>query len=127
MRGAKRGRTLPHPARGRTILRRASLCGQVGDDAESEEERHDALRLLQELCGIVKQLQLFNRSAFYRKFVEHGFFEPLGRCLMQPFVRLTAIDVLLSTVQHEPSLLRQHVLQQRPECEMMKALLHVRS
>ena len=46
---------------------------------------------------------------------------------MQPFVRLTAIDVLLSTVQHEPSLLRQHVLQQRPECEMMKALLHVRS
>ena len=130
---------------------------------------------------MVKQLQLFNRSAFYRKFVEHSFFVPLSSCLMQPSpcMRLASIDVLLSTVQrrrmravappqrrsswqfcpslpvarplsrarprlarasgkrigpsaaafslsrHEPSLLRQHVLNQRPECEMMHALLHV--
>ena len=51
---------------------------------------------------MVKQLQLFNRSAFYRKFVEHGFFVPLSSCLMQPSpcTRLASIDVLLSTVQH---------------------------
>ena len=51
---------------------------------------------------MVKQLQLFNRSAFYRKFVEHGFFVPLSSCLMQPSpcMRLASIDVLLSTVQH---------------------------
>ena len=50
---------------------------------------------------MVKQLQLFNRSAFYRKFVEHGFFVPLSSCLMQPSpcMRLASIDVLLSTVQ----------------------------
>ena len=50
---------------------------------------------------MVKQLQLFNRSAFYRKFVEHGFFVPLSSCLMQPSpcTRLASIDVLLSTVQ----------------------------
>lgn len=103
------------------------LCEKVGDGEQNAEERHDALRLLQELCGVVKQLQLFNRSAFYRKFVEHGFFVPLSSCLMQPSpcMRLRGIDVLLSTVQHEPSLLRQHVLHQRPECEMMHALLHV--
>lgn len=103
------------------------LCEKVGDGEQSAEERHDALRLLQELCGVVKQLQLFNRSAFYRKFVEQGFFVPLSSCLMQPSpcVRLCGIDVLLSTVQHEPSLLRQHVLHQRPECEMMHALVHV--
>ena len=50
---------------------------------------------------MVKQLQLFNRSAFYRKFVEHNFFVPLSSCLMQPSpcMRLAGIDVLLSTVQ----------------------------
>ena len=50
---------------------------------------------------MVKQLQLFNRSAFYRKFVEHSFFVPLSSCLMQPSpcMRLASIDVLLSTVQ----------------------------
>tara|TARA_B110001452_G_scaffold242029_1_gene224555 strand:+ start:2392 stop:3651 length:1260 start_codon:yes stop_codon:yes gene_type:complete len=105
----------------------SNLCAKVGDAEQSVSERHDALRLLQELCGVVKQLQLYNRSNFYRKFVEHGFFEPLGRCLMVPAqcVRLGSIDVLLSTVQHEPSMLRQFVLQQKPECEMMTALVHV--
>ena len=103
------------------------VCEKIGDGEQNAEERHDSLRLLQELCGVVKQLQLFNRSAFYRKFVEHSFFVPLSSCLMQPSpcMRLASIDVLLSTVQHEPSLLRQHVLNQRPECEMMHALLHV--
>lgn len=50
---------------------------------------------------MVKQLQLFNRSAFYRKFVEHNFFVPLSSCLMQPSpcMRLAGIDVLLSTAQ----------------------------
>jgi len=110
------------------------LCEKVGDGEQSAEERHDALRLLQarhrppvpsapqartprphpvrspgqELCGVVKQLQLFNRSAFYRKFVEQGFFVPLSSCLMQPSpcVRLCGIDVLLSTVQPPPRVRR---------------------
>ena len=36
-----------------------------------------------------------------------------------------ALEVLLARVQHEPSLLRQFLLQQRPECSLLHALVKV--
>lgn len=86
-----------------------------------------ALRLLQELCSVTKTLQLYHRASFYRKVVEHGYFSALAICLgrPEPALRLAAIDVLLASTLHDPSLLRNHLLQQRPVSAMMQALLHV--
>ena len=91
------------------------------------EELMPPLRLLQELCSITKSLQLYHRAAFYRKVQDHDYFTGLGACLErpEPQVRLAAIDVLLASTLHDPSLLRTYVLQQRPSSTMMQALLRV--
>ena len=104
-----------------------NLRTKLSDPSLSAEELLDALRLLQEVCSLAKQLQVYNRAGFYRKFVEHRFFDPLERALTHPApqLRLSCLDVLLATVQHDPSLLRQHILQQRPKCGMLYGLLHV--
>lgn len=86
-----------------------------------------AAQLLQELCNIAKQLQLQSRSAFYRKLTECNSFSPIAACLRRPMpqLRLCCLEVLLSTVQHEPSMLRRIMLQQRPDNELLDALISV--
>lgn len=87
-----------------------------------------ALRLLQELCNVTKTLQLYHRAAFYRQIVDHGFFDALANAAMrqEPSLRLAAIDVLLASTIHDPSLLRHHVLQHRAgHSKMLPALLSV--
>jgi len=98
--------------------------GEVYDAALLE-----AMRLLNEICSLAKQLQPYNRAAFYRKFVDCRFFDALEPALTHadPALRLCCLDVMLATVLHDPSLLRQHILQQRPECAMMQGLLQVLS
>jgi protein phosphatase-4 regulatory subunit 3 len=104
-----------------------TLRDKLADEAQEPDALLDALRLLQELCTIAKQLQLYNRSAFYRKFCEHACFAPLAAALRrpQPEVRLAALEVLLASTQHEPSLLRQFILGQRPDYELCNALISV--
>jgi protein phosphatase-4 regulatory subunit 3 len=87
----------------------------------------DALRLLQELCTIAKTLQLYHRASFYRRVVEHGYFGPLATFLTrpEPSLRLAAIEVLLASTQHDPSLLRSHVLQQKPDSLMLRSMVQV--
>jgi len=103
------------------------LREKLADEAATAEQLLEALRLLQELCVVTKTLQLFHRAAFYRRLVDHGYFVPLGGFLgrSEPALRLAAIDVLLSSTLHDPSLLRSHMLQQRPNGPMLRALLRV--
>ena len=102
---------------------------QLRDKLEVEPvlELLEPLRLLQELCTIAKTLQLYHRAAFYRKVVEYDYFAPLAAVLMrsEPVLRLVAIDVLLTSTLHDPSLLRTFVLRQRPDGPMLKGLLRV--
>ena len=95
--------------------------------AAPAEELMPPLKLLQELCSVTKTLQLYHRAAFYRKVVEHSYFTALAACLErpEPTLRLAAIDVLLASTLHDPSLLRTYVMQQRPVKTMMQALLRV--
>jgi len=104
-----------------------SLRDKLADPSLSSEALHDALRLLQELTTIAKQLQLYNRSTFYRKFVEHACFAPLAAALRrpEPEIRLCALEVLLASTQHEPALLRTCILSQRPGYELCHALIGV--
>mmetsp|Transcript_41571 Transcript_41571/g.69143 ORF Transcript_41571/g.69143 Transcript_41571/m.69143 type:complete len:821 (-) Transcript_41571:191-2653(-) len=104
-----------------------ALSEKIADTSQSADSLLEALRLLQELCTIAKQLQLYNRTAFYRKFCEHSCFAPLAACLLrpEPQLRLSGLEVLLASVQHEPQLLRQFVLQQRPECQLLHAIVGV--
>ena len=99
----------------------------AAEETASADELLDALRLLQELCTIAKSLQLYHRAAFYRRVVEHGYFLPLAAFLTrpEPALRLAAIEVLLASTLHDPSLLRTHVLQQKPESVMLRGLLRV--
>mmetsp|Transcript_29119 Transcript_29119/g.79506 ORF Transcript_29119/g.79506 Transcript_29119/m.79506 type:complete len:870 (+) Transcript_29119:94-2703(+) len=104
-----------------------SLRDKIADASQEPPALLDALRLLQELCTIAKQLQLYNRSNFYRKFCEHACFAPLAGALRrpQPEIRLAALEILLASIQHEPSLLRQAIVTQRPEYELCHALISV--
>jgi protein phosphatase-4 regulatory subunit 3 len=104
-----------------------ALRDKLANEAQEPDALLDALRLLQELCTITKQLQLYNRSTFYRKFCEHGCFAPLAKALRrpQPELRLAALEILLASTQHEPSLLRQFILGQRPQYELCNALISV--
>ena len=103
------------------------LREKLADEAATAEQLLEALRLLQEVCAVTKTLQLFHRAAFYRRLVDHGYFVPLGGFLgrSEPALRLAAIDVLLSSTLHDPSLLRAYMLQQRPNGPMLRALLRV--
>ena len=108
----------------------AALKERLVDTDGPLEPLLDALKLLQELCGIAKSLQLFHRAAFYRKVAEHQYLAPLAALLNRPeaALRLAAIDVLLSSTGHDPSLLRSHVLAQKEgDGEMLHALLKVHS
>ena len=92
-----------------------ALKAKLDDASLDDEARLLAIRLLNELCGLAKQLQLYNRTQFYRRFLELGFFSPLAGCLLRPSqgLRLATLDVLVTTVHHEPSMLRGWILQQR--------------
>ena len=109
-------------------LRRKLWPDEFAGTQADADELLLALRLLQELCNVTKTLQLYHRAAFYRNVVDHGFFDALAFSLEQPqaALRLAAIDVLLLSTLHDPSLLRHHVLQNRPHAaRMLPALLHV--
>ena len=53
-----------------------ALKAKLDDASLDDEARLLAIRLLNELCGLAKQLQLYNRTQFYRRFLELGFFSP---------------------------------------------------
>ena len=84
-----------------------SLRDKLADPSLSSEALHDALRLLQELTTIAKQLQLYNRSTFYRKFVEHACFAPLAAALRrpEPEIRLCALEARALPPRHPPVVL----------------------
>ena len=87
----------------------AFLTG-LGDKLAAEPIDPDALllalRLLHELCSVTKSLQLYHRSAFYRKVVEHGYLAP--RALPRPARGEPPPhrhDILPASTLHDPSLL----------------------
>ena len=71
-----------------------ALKAKLDDASLDDEARLLAIRLLNELCGLAKQLQLYNRTQFYRRFLELGFFSPLAGCLLRPSqgLRLATLD-----------------------------------
>ena len=76
----------------------------------------DAVKLLQELCNMAKNLQAQPRTAFYQVVLEAGLFRILERIITDEdgTLRAGCLDMLHLMVVHDPSILRQHLLSQAP-------------
>lgn len=104
----------------------SSLFTQLHDEQLPIERRRDLSRLLLELCQLARNLQLFNRASFYRRLMDFGLFTPIASLIMSgdPALQLNAAEVLGATCLHDPSMLRQYVLVERPERRTIGALMH---
>lgn len=105
----------------------SALFAQLVEHGTPLERRRELSRLLLELCQLARSLQLFNRAAFYRRMLDHGLFAPVASLLMSadPMLQLHAAEMLGATCLHDPSILRQFILVERPAQRTMRALMHV--
>lgn len=89
------------------------------------ERRKDLLSLLLELLTMAKNLQLFNRTAFYRVLNEHGLFSPLASCLEdeQRETRLVACEVLTCCINHDSSMVRVFILSESPSFTLFNTIV----
>jgi len=103
----------------------SSLFTQLNDPLVSANRRRELSRLLLELCNLARNLQLFNRNSFYRRLVDFGLFTPVARLVAcdQADVQLNTAEVLAATCMHDPCMLRQFVLAERPPRATLQALV----
>lgn len=103
------------------------LFTQLQDASQPLERRRELSRLLLELCQLARSLQIFNRASFYRRMLEFGLFQPVASLLMSgdPILQLNAAEMLGASCLHDPSILRQFILLERPAQQTMEALMHV--
>lgn len=75
------------------------------------------VKLVVELCTIARSLQLQARASFYKVMTEQGIFGCLEQMLADPEARLraSAVEILEMAVKHESSLVRRHLLSQKPQ------------
>ncbi|KAH7100629.1 DUF625-domain-containing protein [Auriculariales sp. MPI-PUGE-AT-0066] len=84
----------------------------------TEENRRDAIFLLQQLCAMAKNVQLPARMALFRTVVEHGALHALqwalayGSTTEDQLLISTAGELLTLLVEHDTSGARSHILRQ---------------
>ena len=83
----------------------STMFGKLRSPDTEAAELLDVMKLLQELCGMAKHLQVQNRQGYYRQLVEHGLFDCLERLLatdtVSTLVRGGAVNVLDLCVKHD--------------------------
>jgi protein phosphatase-4 regulatory subunit 3 len=104
-----------------------ALFAQLHDATQPLARRRELSRLLLELCQLARNLQLFNRASFYRRLLDHGLFAPVAQLLLSAdaALQLNAAEMLGATCLHDPSMLRQFILVERPARHTIGALMHV--
>ncbi|BFZ54464.1 Platinum sensitivity protein [Savitreella phatthalungensis] len=95
------------------------------DSTASESSRRDAVVFVQQACGVAKTLQPPARQSLYATLIQHGLFAMLSWALTTERSRLAGADVLVCTIEHDPRLARQHILQQdsRSETTLLELLI----
>ncbi|KAJ3033351.1 Platinum sensitivity protein, partial [Rhizophlyctis rosea] len=87
----------------------------VGGGAEGKRERKkDAVKFLQELCHISKNLQSMSRGSFFRALAQHGLFNAFTSILSDPDldIRISGAAIITNVLDHDPPMLRSFILAQ---------------
>jgi len=107
----------------RKFLKR--LFKDLRDSTTSASRLRDLIMFLQELCNLAKNLQVQSRVAFYQTLTRHDFMEVLGNVLSHQDVkiRLATVNILDCAVNHDPTLVRQFMLTQKPKCELLTKVM----
>uniref|UniRef100_A0A6B2KYD8 Uncharacterized protein n=1 Tax=Arcella intermedia TaxID=1963864 RepID=A0A6B2KYD8_9EUKA len=78
------------------------------------EELKDILAYLLEMCSLAKNLEPKNKTVFYELLSRNGLFGVIENTFTSKDVkvRMTCAELLLNTVEHDPHLLRSHIIKQ---------------
>ncbi|KZS97836.1 DUF625-domain-containing protein [Sistotremastrum niveocremeum HHB9708] len=81
--------------------------------ADADERRRHVILLIQQLCGMGKNIQLTTRLQLFRSLVEQGIVTPLQWALSQDRLMIcTAGEILGVLLDHDTGGVRQHILNQ---------------
>ncbi|KAK9453227.1 component of IIS longevity pathway SMK-1-domain-containing protein [Dipodascopsis uninucleata] len=82
------------------------------DDDEPLIKKRDAVRFIHQFCLISKNLQVQQRSSLYTNFINKNLFNVINFALTDsiPVVRIAGVELILSIIDHDPSLVRSAVL-----------------
>jgi len=90
------------------------LFGIFADPNEPQLRKKEAVLFIQQCCAIAKNLQPPARTNLYQNFVQHGLLRVVNFGLrnFDVTVRVGATDVMVSMIDHDPSMIRQTIYRQ---------------
>jgi protein phosphatase-4 regulatory subunit 3 len=93
------------------------LFGIFGPQETNQDRRKEAVLFIQQCCAIAKSLQPPGRNALYNNFLAQGLLSVITFALRHNdvAVRVGATDILVSMIDHDPSLIRQTIFRQISE------------
>lgn len=126
------GPTLPKPAIPQP-KETESFVYPTSLSQEQHDQQHGAILLLQQFCGLAKNLQIAARNTFYRTLADRGLLRVLERALMRTThflnkaaaqaahittteeeqehsLRVATIDILMMVIDHQPNAVRAYCL-----------------
>ncbi|KAM3447335.1 hypothetical protein MY3296_008805 [Beauveria thailandica] len=79
--------------------------------------KKEAVLFIQQCCGIAKTIQPHARQTLYNNFIAHGLLQVIHFGLRHDdvAVRIGATDILVSIIDHDPSMIRQTIYRQMHE------------
>ncbi|CAK7227726.1 Platinum sensitivity protein [Sporothrix curviconia] len=90
------------------------LFSIFSDASETMTRKKQAVFFIQQCCQIIKNLQPPARMSLYGTFLSHGLLNVINFGLRNPdlSVRVSATDVLVSVIDHDPQMIRQTIYRQ---------------
>ncbi|EHK22645.1 uncharacterized protein TRIVIDRAFT_83909 [Trichoderma virens Gv29-8] len=94
-----------------------NLFGIFSAHYPDTRKRKEAVLFIQQCCGIAKTIQAPARQSLYINFLNHGLLRVIyyGLRHVDVAVRVGATDILISIIDHDPTLIRQTIFRQMHE------------
>lgn len=94
-----------------------NLFGIFSAHYPDTKKRKEAVLFIQQCCAIAKTIQAPARQSLYINFLNHGLLRVIyyGLRHMDVAVRVGAMDILISIIDHDPMLIRQTIFRQLHE------------
>ncbi|KAI9832190.1 MAG: hypothetical protein M1819_004542 [Sarea resinae] len=88
------------------------LFGIFGPEEPDQDRKRNAVHFIQQCCAIAKNLQAPARAQLYQHFIQGGLFPVINFALrhQDASVRIAGTDVLVAMIDHDPSMVRAHIL-----------------